>query len=641
MDNQHAVARHYAILIGIDAYPCGSLTSCVRDVTKIKQCLEDKLSSVHVRTLTASKSLDPRTVNPLETPENWPTYRNVTSAFEEVTSHAEPGDFVYIHYSGHGTRLTPCFDFSNQSTGDLALVLLKGDQSPEMYLRGARLARFLKDMVDKKLIVTLVLDCCFSATVYRNGGPSVRYLPYDLATDSDSVSSSDFEISFIDRDTCSEKRTVSMRDNWLLEPDRYAILAACGPDENAKGGSEKGLTYGALSYFLFRALSDHGLGRTHEEIYRHIRAMFWESSMAQHPVLYGNGYQGFFGPLKSHCPVRSISIIKRERNLQLLTGKAHGIRDGDQFTVYPSRWTSGDGDKETSIAKVICAKALTSQLELIGPQCNLQTGFIAVPLTCACLASFPINLAPNLPQREEWLAALKTRSLSTGTDQIPTLQVMLNNIDEYEILDNLGRKLVNLPAMPRDQVNTSRMCDVLEHLTRFMMFKDLNNQVPKAAFRASFDIQIASDRAVFSPEEQIEVRHNSIMEVSIINKGDTALYAHMYNLDSSWRVKGMLYATYETILPRKNACNGDLSYLGRFSKKIKMTVPPMMREYGSCEDIIKVFVTSQPTSFDLLELPNLHGLVSTIAEARLSHSSSNSHVSEDWVALSFPIRTLV
>ncbi|CAI7605581.1 unnamed protein product [Penicillium glandicola] len=584
MDSQHEVARHYAILIGIDAYPCGSLSSCVRDVTKIKQCLEDKLSSVHVRTLTASKSLDPRTlaVIPLETPENWPTYCNVTSAFEEITSQAEPGDFVYIHYSGHGTRLTPCFDFSNQSTGDLALVLLKGDQSPEIYLRGPRLARFVKGMVDKKLIVTLVLDCCFSATVYRHGGTSFRYLPYDLATASASSESPDHEISFTGRDTCSGKRSISMRDNWLLEPDRYAILAACGPDEKAKGGSEKGLTYGALSYFLSRALSDHGLGRRHEEIYRHIRAMFWESSMRQHPVLYGNGDQGFFGPLISHCGVRSISIVKREGNLQLLAGKAHGFRDGDQFTVSPSGWTGGNNAKELkrSIAKVICAKALTSQLELIGPQCNLRTGWIAEPLTWARLASFPIHLAPNLPQRDEWLAALKTRSLSTGTDphQISALQVVLNNIDEYEILDNLGRKFVNLPAMPREQVNNSHILDVLEHLTRFKMVKDLNNQVPNAAFRVSFDVQIVSDRAVFSPEEQIEVRHNSIMEVSIINKGDIALYAHMYNLDSCWRVKGMLFATYETIPPRKNTCNGDLPYMGRVSKKIKMTVPPMMKE---------------------------------------------------------------
>ncbi|CAI7589343.1 unnamed protein product [Penicillium glandicola] len=279
MDNQHAVAKHYAILIGIDAYPSGPLTSCVRDVQMIQKCLEDKLGSVEVHTLIASKSLDPEIITPLEDPEHWPTYYNVTSVLERVTSQAKPKDYVYIHYSGHGTRLPPCFDFSNQSTGDLALVLLEGDQSPELCLRGPRLARLLKDMVDKELVVTLVLDCCFSATVYRNSGPDARYLPYGLTAAS--THSLDPKDIYVERSTRPTNRDVSMRDNWLLEPDRYAILAACGPDENAKGGSEaseKGLIYGALSYFLSQTLSDHGIGRRHKDIHRHIRARFWESS---------------------------------------------------------------------------------------------------------------------------------------------------------------------------------------------------------------------------------------------------------------------------------------------------------------------------------------------------------------------------
>jgi hypothetical protein len=158
----------------------------------------------------------------------------MTSVFERVTSQAKPRDYVSFHYSGHGTRLPPCFDFSNQSTGDLALVLLEGDQSPELCLRGPRLARLLKDMVDKELVVTLILDCCFSAAVHRNSGLDVRYLPYGrTAASTHSLYPKD---NLVERSTRSANRDASMRDNWLVEPDRYAILAACGPHENAKGG---------------------------------------------------------------------------------------------------------------------------------------------------------------------------------------------------------------------------------------------------------------------------------------------------------------------------------------------------------------------------------------------------------------------
>lgn len=86
MDSQHAVARHYTILIGNDAYPSDPLTSCVRDVYMIKECLEDKLGSVNIRTLTASNSPDPGIATPLEDPEHWLIYRNVSLIFEGITS---------------------------------------------------------------------------------------------------------------------------------------------------------------------------------------------------------------------------------------------------------------------------------------------------------------------------------------------------------------------------------------------------------------------------------------------------------------------------------------------------------------------------------------------------------------------------
>lgn len=106
--------------------------------------------------------------------------------------------------------MPPCFNFSNQSTRDLALVLLEGDQSLELCLRGPRLTGLLKGMVDKELVVTLVLDCCFSTTVYRNSGLNVRYLPYGLTAAS--THSLDPNIH-VERSTRPTNRDISIRDN--------------------------------------------------------------------------------------------------------------------------------------------------------------------------------------------------------------------------------------------------------------------------------------------------------------------------------------------------------------------------------------------------------------------------------------------
>ncbi|KAI1204902.1 putative caspase [Annulohypoxylon truncatum] len=630
--------RYFAILIGIDAYPRRPLRSCVQDVHTIKECFEREMSSVHIQLLTASESYNLGMTMPLPSPSLWPTLTNVISALESATSKANCGDFIYIHYSGHGTRLEPIFDFSNSSTGDLALVLLKKDGSAEEFLKGPRLAGLLKAMVDKQLVVTLVLDCCFSASVYRNTDHNIRYLPLDLMVAS--TYPEDADGSLTSGATCSLYRDASMRDNWLLDPDRYAILTACGPHENAQGGhdgeykkGEDTVWHGALSYFLSKALADYGFGRRHVDIHRHLCAKFREFDKAQHPVLFGNGDQGFFGPVDQDCSVRSICVVKRDGKSQLLAGQAHGIRDGDQFFLSPQGLRTCHGAEGDCVANVSCAGPLTSELELNIPQ-GLQTGWMAKQLTCSYLTSFPIQLASNLPQYDQLLAQLNRRSLgaSVDTDKAPVFRIVLSDNDEYEILNESGQKIINIPTMPRNQTNINHLYETLEHLARFRMAKELTNLSPTCSFRESFDLRMIMDGRDFSSGECIEVQHNDIVEISMQNKGDTNLYAHVYDLGPCWQVRCILKSTYQTVLPWKDWWNKSQSNTLRL--KIKMTIPLIMD--NSCEDVIKIFITSQPTSFDLLELPKLDELAKRNNGDMISHRPCN--VLEDWTAFDFPIR---
>jgi hypothetical protein len=351
MDAQHGVNTHYAILIGIDAYPNKPLNSCVRDVRKIQECLESKLLSVDIQTLVAS-----RDDASLKHPDTWPTCRNVVATFETVTFRAQPGNFIYIHYSGHGTRLDPCHELSNQSTGDLALVLLDEDGSKERNLPAPRLAGLLQPMVKKGLIITVVLDCCFSASVYRHHihDSDLRYFPRShFGSLAHPLIS---EYNYTPGHTRSANRDASMRDNWILNPDRYTILAACGPHENAKGGSvtgESGELYGALSYFLCKALSEYGLGKQLKDIYRYILNNFREVHRLQNPVVYGNGNQAFFDQMDHNHVVRSTSIFDRKGSLCLLAGQAHGIHVGDRFALSPFGSAGGSTTKENPLVSYI------------------------------------------------------------------------------------------------------------------------------------------------------------------------------------------------------------------------------------------------------------------------------------------------
>lgn len=632
MDDQNPIPKYYAVLIGIDAYAERPLKSCISDVQRVKGILDKKLDLADIQTLTASRSSIPDVFTPVEDPDHWPTCRNVTLALQKIIREGKNGDFVYIHYSGHGTRIGASFTFSDTSTGDLALVLLGGERGNRTNcLKGPTLAGLLNDMVKSGLIVTLVLDCCFSAAVYRSDAHEVRYFPYDPRGDY----SHHLEDIVADINTRSTIRGASMRDNWLVDPDGYAILAACGPHESAKGGfekEEKGRRYGALSYFLSSALSDYGLGRRHQDIHRHLCAVFWERCVEQNPVLYGNKDQAFFGPADSSRGERAISIVTRNEILKLCAGQAHGICDGDRFVVFPP------GSKQDSCAKdcfamVTRAGPLTSDFELVDSQRDVK-GWIAEPLTCLYFTKYPLRLASNLPHRGKLLEELRGRSLSIchDKDQAPAFQVVLNN-NKYEILDDSSRKIINLPVMPQNQTDSQGFGEVLEHLARFRIVKDLVNESLTGSFRQSFDVQIVQGGERFGPEQEIEVQHDTILNIVMENKGEMTLYIHVYDLGPCWEINGIFCGTYATI-PARNPY-----FTGISRTQIKMKVPPVLREYRSCEDVIKVFITSQPTSFSSLELPIFDVLPKTHDKDRISEP--DDYKSEDWVALNFPIRTML
>jgi hypothetical protein len=192
--------------------------------------------------------------------------------------------------------------------------------------------------------------------------------------------------------------------------------------------------------------------------------------------------------------------------------------------------------------------------------------------------------------------------------------------------------------MLQDQTDVSHICDIVEHLARYKLVRDLTNNVQENPFRESFEVRIISRSGeIFSPGCVVEVEQDEkarfTFELKVENKGSKQLYVYVYDIGPCWQVQD-IYCGYEVILPQHNSG----SFTGML-KKLKTQVPPEMREKGHrrCEDTIKVFVTSQPTSFDLLELPKLGKSAKRNTNSRTGRE--DSHSSEEWAALNFLICT--
>jgi Caspase domain len=661
MGNPATAISRYAILIGINSYPKKPLSFCVRDVQSINEYLGGTSGDASIQMLVANED-SVTTDNGCENP--WPSLRNVFTAFNNVLSAGlKTGDHIYIHFSGHGRRRGSDREFSNRSTGDLALVLLSDKKPPEEEdLLGSILADRLEQFVKQGAVVTLVLDCCFSAAVYRRDDANVRFLPPNGQPISDcGVSGVEKREDLVS--SGSQYRTGTMRPSWLLDPKTYAILSASGPQDAAYelifkpkrecgpgDAEESGQGYGSLTYFLLLALESNQPGQNIKILYDHVRAGFAKARAVQHPVLYGNTKQAFFGQkvLRAHCATVPF-FKKHDGTLELQAGRAHAVCDGDQFILTELRplLPGTLSSIKQTVVQVIRASAFTSEVELLGADTNhrFDTG-LAKSLKLRQLQKYPICLGKDLSNLEDWRTKLCEKSLSVIDDENApySFYITKGGNNTYEVMNgtSYSKRISNIPPLLIDGNGLTFVCDVIEHLAKFELIRALNNQAASEQFGHSFDVKLV-DRSgkSYQPGSVVEVQANDelkyMFELRIVNTGDKVLYVHPYDMGPHWEIENLLKATYEAVPPMHYM---NRNFKGEFMKKIKTSITDDLKGQGQqySEDIFKIFITSHPTSFEFLELPPLNG--ESEEEAKESPSRvGGEQVREDWIALDFYVRT--
>lgn len=177
----NSVPEKWAVLIGIEYYEhpeqspttprhdgrgneieYKTLLGCVNDILAVEQYLVDtiKVNPKHITKLLAPcpgrKYLSQLPVGSYRDP----SYGNMADALK-VPEGAKKGDYVYIHFSGHGARATTVFPELKDGGVDEALVpsdITRGGS----YLRDLEMGILLQAMAGAGLVVTVVLDCCHS-----------------------------------------------------------------------------------------------------------------------------------------------------------------------------------------------------------------------------------------------------------------------------------------------------------------------------------------------------------------------------------------------------------------------------------------------------------------------------------------------
>ncbi len=532
----------WALLIGVDCYMgqtvpglprYGNLSGCVNDIALMDEFLRTRVNvpAERIKKLTASGS----GIVPEEPPEQRPTKANIVAALQALTQPdgPQPGDQVFIHYSGHGGRAVTLWpDVKGRDGLDESLVptdygQIENTKQPEdRYVRDVELAALLQALVDRKLVVTVVLDSCHSGGASRGSDWG----------DEEGVRGS-FEDDIVPRvpsalvgtpqalaDTWQAQtrgvRAASAASGWLPDPDGYTLLAACRALELAKEmrPAPNGKVHGALTYWLWRTLQSPVTSweMVQQQVLAHVRGVF----SSQSPQLQGAGDRAVFGGAALALP-QGVSILEVQGDLlRLHIGPSGGIGVGAQFFVYrPGVTDFKQTDQRVAVAQVVepvvvdgvvnGAESWARVVRRLGADGAIERGALALLFDPGEGQQRAVRLVrrDGEPAGKDETALA---SLAAAIEQIESrfvrlakegervhFQVGVTGEASYQIRDAGGAPLPNLRPVPvTDPVETAYR---LTHLAKYYNVLELSS--PDTMSRLAGKLEVTLMR---TPEEKFD-----------------------------------------------------------------------------------------------------------------------------------------
>lgn len=661
--NQH----FHALLIACDFYflnrlPNGStfrsLGGCVRDIERVeKELLLGRLKVPRENILKLTSSAVAGAAEPPEPPEQWPTYDNIVRKFEELTERAEPGDQVYIHYSGHGGRLKTHFpELKGADEVDETLVPIDIRDRTTRYVRDIDLAYILKRMVDKELVVTLVLDSCHSGGATRNdGAQDIAVRTADGPDPLDETPERPVDSKFAARDELvaawrglsrEGTRNANVGGGWLPEPEGYVLMAACRPSESAfEYAFDASGRSGVLTHWLLEVCKQLGPTLTWKLVHDRVLAKTRSLFPSQTPQVQGEVGRVVFGvdKIPPHYAVGVLEVDSTGQRIKLNAGQALGVANGAEFAVYPPGTIDfTGGEKRQAIVRIKELGAVESWAEIVEEfgDSEIEPGAQAVMIDRFRMRRRVRTLSGQSEQHLtaehlEALAAVR-RSIdaasagfieTAGANESVEYQVGVS-LDgrRFEILDPAGVPFPNLcPSLAPVADNAARVLERLTHLSRYHTILELRNHDSQSRLAGKLKIELfrvpddyqrgdkPNPLPLEDPGNTPVIRDGEKLFLHIRNESTQVLNVAVLDLQPDWGITQFYPSEargdFVPIDPGKEIWVATEFYL-----------PEPLTE-GT--DVLKAFATAGPANFRWLELSALDNPTRGEAERGLRSSPRN------------------
>lgn len=368
-------AKSYALLVGVSDYEEGSGASDLRGPANDVQLLSDVLKERSDFDITVL-------ADGIDGAER-PTRAAILSSLDALVSAVESGDFVYLHFSGHGTQQA---DQNGDETDGVDEVFLPADTAraepgsgviPNAIVDeelGARVA----DMRAKGADVWFVLDACYSGSGLRSGSPRVASRFVDPAALGISVTpmaqpATTAALEAVGGDDLpggylafySAQSSEVAREIQVDEADADSWYGLFTSRLAARLQSEAAISYRQLFQAVLADLNDENVPGD-----ARLQTPLWEGSLIDAPVFGGGDVVG----------VRQFAVDGN----RIKAGKLQGLDDNTLVALVSD--AAAGADDILGLAQVEGADATSGKLAPVDENCTASVG-----APCARLGQLPAD----------------------------------------------------------------------------------------------------------------------------------------------------------------------------------------------------------------------------------------------------------
>lgn len=309
-----------ALLIGIDqyisndsqGYKIPNLEGCKNDALAIKSLITNRYRFTDK--------------NITELYDHNATRIEILNALEQILKISKENDVVLIYYAGHGSQVVNSLS-KEEDKLDESIVPADACYDSIADISDKTLAGKINQFIDKKVTLTMILDCCHSGSMGRGFLLDLPKIRFRSIRNQDIKDSSD--------PVFPEKRVNS----------RYLLISAAQENEPAQEFyGEDNLPHGVFTAALIKSINQQSVEATVMDIFKSISALIKSNGKRQEPVLAGSierQNQPLFGKIISNRNnTLSVPVINiRDSIVEFQGGVILGLYPGMELT-HPKSKTS-------------------------------------------------------------------------------------------------------------------------------------------------------------------------------------------------------------------------------------------------------------------------------------------------------------